>query len=391
MDWVKRNLGFVAGSLVAVVLLLFSGYYLFSNSKKNSEAREQLEAEYSELQRLSNLKPHPGKGDVDNIRRSKEQKEELLRLMQKVAQRFDPIPPIPNKAQISGEDFSAGLRRTIDQLNRRAVNASVIVPTNYNFSFEAEKRLVKFAPGSLKPLSVQLGEVNALCEVLFAAKINKLTGLRRERVSPDDRTGPQSDYLRTLSVTNELAIISTYEVSFESFSAELAEVIAGFANSSKGLVIKDLYVGPAQESGAPGSRYGQPDYTGFPAPTFPTGPVYTSPMAPVPAVPSAGGEFGGGMPPPAPGPMAGGEFGGMGGGGNQIRRPTFQRPAFGGTQATPYGEMPPPAYAQPYAQPTAAVPGVGVAPGTAQTLIDEHPLSVTLVVDVIKILPPQEE
>jgi hypothetical protein len=386
MDWVKRNLGFVVGSVVAVALLLFSGYYLYSNSRKNSQAREQLEAEYSELQRLSNLKPHPGKGDVDNIRRAKEQQEELVRLMKKVAQRFDPIPAIPNKPQVSGEDFSASLRRTIDQLNRRAQNASVILPTNYNFSFEAEKRLVKFAPGSLRPLAVQLGEVNALCDVLFNAKVNKLTGLRREPVSPDDRTGPQSDYLQTPSVTNELAVISTYEVSFESFSAELAEVISGFANSSHGLVIKDLYVGPAQEGGAAASRYGQADYTGFPgaAPS-----IYSSPMAPVPAVPAApamGGEFGGA---PPPGPMVGGEFGGaMGGGGSQIRRPTFQRPAFGGGQATPYGEMPPQPVAQPYAQPGMAVPG---ALATAQTLIDEHPLSVTLVVAVIKLLPPQEE
>ncbi|MCU0770335.1 MAG: Amuc_1100 family pilus-like protein [Verrucomicrobia bacterium] len=354
----KRNLGLVISGVVAVGLLLFSAFYLYSNYKKNNEARARLEAEYGELQRLSNLKPHPGKGDVDNIARAREQKAELVRLMQAVSQRFAPIPAIPDNPQLSGEDFSASLRRAIDQLNRRAAIASVIVPTNYNFSFEAEKRLVKFAPGSLRPLAIQLGEVNAICQILFEAKINKLTGLRRERVSTDDRTGPQSDYLRTASVTNDLAVVSPYEISFESFSAELADVISGFANSPHGMVVKGLAVGPARQLGAVA---GSPGAAAYPVATAPATPIYTAPP---------GGE----MP-----------------GGSEIRRPTFQRPTFGGAGASPYGELPAPGVAPTYAQPGVAYPAPGVAAATTQTLIDEHPLSVTLVVEVIKLLPVQEE
>jgi len=363
MDWVKRNLGFVIGSVVALGLLLFSGFYLYSNSKKNNEAREQLEAEYSELQRLSNLSPHPGKGNVDNIRRAKEQREQVLQFMEKVAQRFKGIPAIPSSTQVTGEDFSRDLRRTIDQLNRQAGLASVVLPTNYNFSFEAEKRLVKFAPGSLPALAVQVGDVKAICEVLFSSRVNKLTGLRRERVSPDDRTGPQSDYLRQTSVTNELAVISPYEISFESFSAELADVISGFSSSPHAIVIKGMNVGPAKVS-APGRRA----TAGYvPVTRAPTTPIYAAPTQPA----TAGG------------------YGAVGGGGPQFRQPTFRRPlGMDDGQAAAYAAAPAQTYPQAY--PTAEGAYAGTA-DTSQTLIDEHLLSVTMLLEVIKLLPPREE
>ena len=113
-------------------------------------------------------------------------------------------------------------------------------------------------PGSLEPLSVQLGEVKAICDVLFQAKINSLDNIRRERVSDDDLKGPQTDYLSEKSVTNELAVLSPYEVSFRCFSSELAAVLAGFASSPCGLMVKTINVESApaaaptsEEPGAP--------------------------------------------------------------------------------------------------------------------------------------------
>lgn len=410
MDWVKRNLIFVVGTAVAVGLLLFSGFYLYSNSRKNNDARELLEAEYNELNRLHNLKPHPGKGDVDNIRLARQQKAQLQKVIQTVSERFEPIPAIPASTNVTGEQFSAALRGTIDQLNRRADASSVIVPTSYNFSFEAEKRLVKFAPGSLDGLAVQLGEVSAIAEILFLAKVNKLTGLRRERISPDDRSGPQSDYLRGVSVTNELAVISPYEVSFESFSAELADVISGFANSSHGIIIKGFNVQPAGLAAAAGRGSRLTSAYGEEASAAP--PVFYEPAVSAYPEASPGARYGGGG-------IGEGEFGagayGAGGGSPQIRRPTFSRPAVGAGAGSQYGvaapsqygaaaasrygaapsarydRTPPSAYQPAYAQPRAGYPTAGAATGASQTLIDEHPLSVNMVVQVIKLLPPEEE
>ncbi len=70
----------------------------------------------------------------------------------------------------------------------------MLLPPNYGFSFEAQRSIVKFAPGSLPPLAVQLGEVKTISEILFASRVNSLDGIQRARVSDDDTAGPQSDY-----------------------------------------------------------------------------------------------------------------------------------------------------------------------------------------------------
>ena len=120
-------------------------------------------------------------------------------------------------------------------MQRDATKASVALPPKdsdgqtYSFSFAAQRESLAYAPGSLEPLSVQLAEVKAICAVLFQAKVNSLDNIRRERVSEDDLKGPQTDYLPEKSVTNELAVLSPYEVTFRCFSSELAAVLAGFA------------------------------------------------------------------------------------------------------------------------------------------------------------------
>lgn len=391
MDWVKRNLAFVIGAAVAVGLLGFSGYFLYANSKKNSDARQQLEREYSELKRLHSLDPHPGKDEVDNIRTARQQIEELGLVLEELVGRFEPIPAIPAGEKVSGEEFSAKLRYTVEQLNREARASSVIVPTNYNFSFEAESRLVKFDEDSLNELAIQLGEVKAICEVLFDAKVNKLTGLRREQVSPDDAEGPKTDYLEKTATTNELAVIPYYEISFESFSAELAGVLAGFANSSHGLLIEGLDIVPAASGvrgpmGRGGYEMEMESGRGF----YPT----RGTPAPTQTAPGAGAWNAGEMEGGGYGRYTGG-YGRGGGGTPQIRRPEFNRPDFGQnryldtTRQTPESR-----YANPYGARAAQVSGAqATAAGAAvsQTLIDEHPLSVTMRLRVIRLLPQPEE
>src|SRR5205814_1738856 len=142
-------------------------------------------------------------------------------------------------------DLSSALSGTIAQLRRAATNASVGLQQDYNFSFQAQRLRVSFASGSVEPLSVQLGEVKAICDVLFQAKINSLDNLQRERVSADDATGNQTDYLADKSVTNDLAVLTPYSLSFRCFSPELGSVLAGFASSPYGLLVKAVNVEPA--------------------------------------------------------------------------------------------------------------------------------------------------
>ncbi len=87
--------------------------------------------------------------------------------------------------------------------------------------------------------------MKTISEVLFAARVNSLDGVQRIRVSNDDASGPQADYLNDQSLTNNLAVMTPYAVTFRSFTPEIAEVLAGFASSPHGFIIKGINVQPA--------------------------------------------------------------------------------------------------------------------------------------------------
>jgi hypothetical protein len=281
MDWIKRNLYFLIGSLVALALMGLAGWYLYSKWQLNNEILGKLDEQYTELKRLNAQPIHPGSDKVNNIDAAKEQQKELRAFIQKAHEYFQRCPPIPvpESGKLTSQEFSSALSRTIDQMQREAAKASVALPPKdssgqtYSFSFAAQRERLAYAPGSLEPLSVQLAEVKAICGVLCQAKINSLDNIRRERVSDDDLKGPQTDYLSEKSVTNELAVLSPYEVSFRCFSPELAAVLAGFAGAPCGLMLKTINVESAPAAAPTGEEPGMPVAGAAPA-------YYPPPQAP---------------------------------------------------------------------------------------------------------------
>src|SRR5437867_20884 len=349
MDWIKRNLGFLIGTVVALLFLGLAGWYLYTSWQFNNQKMEDLNRDYADLERLKNQKPHPGSGEVDNIKEAKKQQQELRDLIQRSRKYFLPIPPVPDLPKVTDRDFATALSTTIAQLRRQATNASVTLPSEYSFSFAAESREVQFPVGSLDPLSVQLGEVKAICDVLFQAKINSLDNLQRERVCVLDNTGNQADYLGEKSVTNELAVLTPYQLTFRCFSPELASVLAGFAASPHGLLVKALNVeaAPAVAATTP-----EPTVAFIPQPPQPT---YTPP----PSAPSAGESA--------------------------AQADAFRR-RYG---LGPGGPSPPPP-PQPVA-PVFAPAAPAVRSGALPIVLDEKQLKVTLMLNVVKLVAPKTE
>jgi hypothetical protein len=252
MSWLKRNLFFAIGSLVALILMGLAGWFLYSKWSLNNEVLATLNSDYEELKKLNSANPHPGSGPVNNIQLAKEQRQQLLDFIKKTAPYFQPIPRIPDLPKVTDRDFSAALSQTIEQLRNEATNASITLPPdNYSFSFTSQKSKISFAAGSLNRLPIQLGEIRAIVKVLFDAKINALDNLRRERVSPDDSFGLQTDYLSERTETNALAVVTPYEVTFRAFSTELAAVLAGFASSPHAFLVKTINIELAPAVAAP--------------------------------------------------------------------------------------------------------------------------------------------
>ncbi len=373
MDWIKRNLAFVIGAVVALLLLGAAGWYSFSGWSNNAAQREEIDKAYTELDTLYASKPAPGDGKkVDNIKLAKEQQTEAREFNQKLATALEPVPAIPGgkditiyaacvragvtppanltRTNLANRDFSAALQETIALLQREATNSSVGLPPRYKFSFEKQASLVTYAPGTVEGLAVQLGEVKAICDIINQAKVNFLEGIRRERIpdSPDDAQGPATDYLGASAITNELALITPYEITFRCFTPELADVVAGFAQSRYGLVVKAINVEPAP-AGDPASIYGQPAQPVY----------YQQPVRPMAEESVYASRYG------TPGA-------------NRYGTPGINR----------YGQNP--QYpVQPVVQPTVAAAAPGGTRSGLQTLLKEQELKVTMLVHVIKLLPAQ--
>jgi len=246
MAWIKRNLLFTIGGIIALLLLGAAAFYNFQGWSHNAAAKDKLNEIYGTLQQLATQKPAPGDGKkINNTQTAKEQEQEVRAWLDKTGGFFKPILPIPNSPEVTSEAFAAALRRTIDQLQHEADTASVQLPPKYGFSFEAERSIVRFAPGSLEPLAVQMGEVKTIAQILFAAHVNSLDSIQRIRASDDDVAGSQSDYIADAAITNELAILTPYAITFRSFTPELAAVLAGFAASPNGFIVKGVNVSPA--------------------------------------------------------------------------------------------------------------------------------------------------
>ena len=362
MDWIKRNLYFLIGTLVALALMGLAGWYLYSKWQLNNEILGKLDEKYAELKSLSEKNPHPGDGKIDNIKAAKEQQQELRAYAQKALQYFQRCPPIPvpESGKLTSQEFSSALSRTIDQLQHAATNSSVTLPPkdangqSYCFSFTAQSRSLDYARGSLEPLSVQLSDVKAICDVLFQAKVNAVEYIRRERVSEDDSKGPQTDYLPEKSVTNDLAVISPYEVRFLCFSPELAAVLAGFASAPCGLLIKTINVEPAPVVAAAADQMITPAMF---APAYVPPPTLAPPTGPMSPEAALARRYGG---------LRGGPGGRYGPGGMG-------------------GFMPP---RQPYVPPVAPVPAPA-SRGGLPVALDEKQLKITLMLNAVKLISPK--
>lgn len=333
MSWIKRNLIFVVASAIALVCLGLSGWYLYSESNANAESTASLEAAYTDLNRIAGLSPNPGNDKVNNIENAKQYAVQVRAEIEKARKFFVPIKSIPPGTNVSAAEFSGALRRTIDELTRAAENASVNLQPNYDFSFAIEKPQMRFAPGSLEPLASQLGDIKAICGVMFAARVNTLYNIRRVRVCEEDFKGAQSDYLDVSPTTNDLAVLVPYEVTFYGFSGEVASVLAGFANQPHGFIVTTLNIEPGTPATAGANPYGAPNPYAIPdaAPNPENQPAY-----------------------------------------NPYGRPYNPYNPYGG------GMMP-----QPQGQVAAARPGVPT------VVLDEKQLKVTMGISVVKLLPKQ--
>jgi hypothetical protein len=293
MAWLKRNLGLAIGGAIALALMAIAGWFLWTKIQAERDVTTQLEEATTKFTELLNRPVHPGNDKVNNVENAKVEHARLQEFLAKLKGQIV-SPDIPK--DLSNRDFRAMLDNTITELQRDADKVGMTLPSStgspltgaaakdYWFTFASQKTAVEFK--NLENLTYALMDVKAICEILYAAKVHDLVGLKRVPASTDE-TG--ADFITDKKAsTNDYTVVTPYEVTFQAFSSELARVMEGFINSKRCFVIKSVAMDKASSTGQPtqqympmpgmeryGGRYGG-RYGRAPMPP----PVATAPVAP---------------------------------------------------------------------------------------------------------------
>ena len=263
MTWLKRNLFLVIGGAIVIVLLGGAGYFLWSQKLQADGVTGELAGLITELQTLTGRDPFPS---PENIEATKVEQKRVTDLLDDSRRHFVPTSTHTNMDSATFKDL---LENTIAELEKEAQRSGVSLPEKYDFTFKQQRGKLDFTAADLLPLAAELADIRAICEVLYRARVHSLSGVRRVPVSQSDQGS--TEFLTNLKAsTNAVtrAAVRPYEFTFQGFTGELAGVLDGFCRSPHCLIVKNVNVEVASSSTASAEGEATPIYSapGVPAP-----------------------------------------------------------------------------------------------------------------------------
>lgn len=239
MEWIKRNVIFVASIAIAVVLMGVAGFLVLSKMQEDTNIQEELNQQVSEAQRLYSSPAFPSD---ENIEEAKQQHKALKGFREKLEGVFTPAPTFPT---MDDQKFKSYLLQTIAVLRKRAEAANVFLPEEFNFTFTAHRDRFQFPTNDINGWLVQLEDIKIICDLLYQSRINALDTLQRVPLSSGVDVG-SGEFLGDTVMTNKGGTTFTpYMVGFRCFSAELANVLEAYSRSTNCIIVKAVNVVPS--------------------------------------------------------------------------------------------------------------------------------------------------
>jgi hypothetical protein len=245
MPWIKRNLIFVISGAVGLVLLGVAGWYLYATMQDNQAASDAFQTALTQFSSYKKADPFP---NVENLQAAKEDQERVAKLAATVKNQF---PPFVQYSVLTDQEFKDYMVRQVDDLQRKARQVGTDLPDDYYFSFDPERKLMKF-PSDLTALWIeQMEAIKGLAAVAYAAHVNYIERFRRPPLAGFEGNSPYDAMPGVTSVTNKGVIRTPYEIAFQCFSSELAGVLEGLMSSTNCYLIKNISVGPSNRQIVP--------------------------------------------------------------------------------------------------------------------------------------------
>lgn len=241
MDWIKKNVLFVVGLTVSLVLLIGAVMFLLQASTAKEEAGALLQEKNQQLDTLVNREVYPNRGNVESARSEQKRVAEFIGSARTAFGSFETALTLDNAS------FKSLLESTIATLERQASQSGVKLPgEKFGFTFAEQRKQLQLPANTLAPLARELADIQHLCEILFSAKVHALLSLKRSSVGTNETFG-STDVLSKKSTTNAVVggAVFPYEISFQCFSSELSEVIDGLRRAKEFYLLKTINIEPA--------------------------------------------------------------------------------------------------------------------------------------------------
>ena len=355
--YLKRHMLILVGLLLA---LGFVGYgYKFMNDAAAGRVKqdEAFETVKSRREKISNPDNNI-KIDAANIGKIQNEVNDLDRL---IVESGTVIRAGVEHQAMAGNDFTTHMVSVIKQLNRAAEEQQVNLPRDpgsksdvqfpYYFTFfEVITKEHGVSEDKVAELQVQLEDVETIINILLRSRVQSIELIQRNRVTTEDASATRpNDYLDDRKkYTNSVAVVRPYRIKFHCLSGGIAKSLSGFASEELFYVVRKFEVKQAGANSASSASSG-----------------------------GMGGMGEGGLE-GAPGGGEGGGFGagaalggGAGGGGAQ---------AASGTPSVPLTQM----------EQGILEISAGLATPKARNIMREQLLEVTIDLDVIRRLRPED-
>ena len=248
MAFVKKHLVLIIAAVVSLAVLGYAVFFVQQKKAADLEVTASLDEAAEQYRQLLSRKVHPGNEKINNIESAK---QEVVRMRSFMDEMREYLKGPEIATNLSNQQFRAQLDTSIAELRRQADEAGVQLPnTNFWFTYTQFKTTVDFK-GDIKGLAAELEDIKAIMKVVCDSRVHSLVMLRRAPVSESDNFGT-TDYIpNRYPRTNDWAITTSYEVTFQGFSSELARMMEGLANAKQCFVVKSVGVAQAPEERKP--------------------------------------------------------------------------------------------------------------------------------------------
>ncbi len=174
MNW-RKHMVLLVGGGVALVLLIVALIFLLRARGEYARLNQELENSMRRLETLSRRDPFPSPTNIRQLEENLSALRELAGQVQSMLQKGRIEPE-----SIEAAEFAPMLERTIARLTQRASESGVLLPERTSLG------MARYAAGELPArdaiprLVIQLKSMEAICRLLFQARVHSLVDLERQ-------------------------------------------------------------------------------------------------------------------------------------------------------------------------------------------------------------------